>query len=132
GQQEQGHGLMEPVLYGPLVQMAEPLAKWAVEVTRLEDLPRIVPRAAKIATTPPTGPVFISLPGDILNSEAGIDLGRSTRVDARVRPSGEARQAPAGRILKSRAPVIIAGDEIVKSDALKEASQLAETLGAPA
>ena len=52
GQQEQGHGLMEPVLYGPLVQMAEPLVKWAVEVTRLEDLPRIVRRAAKIADQP--------------------------------------------------------------------------------
>jgi benzoylformate decarboxylase len=93
GQQEQGHGLMEPVLYGPLVQMAEPLVKWAVEVTRLEDLPRIVRRAAKIATTPPTGPVFISLPGDILNAEAGIELGRSTRVDTRVKPSDEALQA---------------------------------------
>jgi benzoylformate decarboxylase len=132
GQQEQGHGLMEPVLYGPLVQMAEPLVKWAVEVTRLEDLPRIVRRAAKIATTPPTGPVFISLPGDILNSEAGIDLGRSTRVDARVKPSDEALRALAERILKARRPVIITGDEIVKSDALNEAAVLAETLGAPA
>jgi benzoylformate decarboxylase len=132
GQQEQGHGLMEPVLYGPLVQMAEPLVKWAVEVTRLEDLPRIVRRAAKIATTPPTGPVFISLPGDILNAEAGIELGRSTRVDTRVRPSDEALQALTQRILKAQRPVIIAGDEIVKSDALAEATQLAETLGAPA
>jgi benzoylformate decarboxylase len=132
GQQEQGHGLMEPVLYGPLVQMAEPLVKWAVEVTRLEDLPRIVRRAAKIATTPPTGPVFISLPGDILNSEAGIDLGRSTRVDTRVKPSDEALQALTQRILKAQRPVIIAGDEIVKSDALKEAAALAATLGAPA
>ena len=118
GQQEQGHGLMEPVLYGPLVQMAEPLVKWAVEVTRLEDLPRIVRRAAKIATTPPTGPVFISLPGDILNSEAGIELGRSTRVDTRVKPSDESLQALVARILKAQRPVIIAGDEIVKSDAL--------------
>jgi benzoylformate decarboxylase len=132
GQQEQGHGLMEPVLYGPLVQMAEPLVKWAVEVTRLEDLPRIVRRAAKIATTPPTGPVFISLPGDILNSEAGIELGRSTRVDTRVKPSDESLQALVARILKAQRPVIIAGDEIVKSDALQEAAQLAETLGAPA
>jgi len=132
GQQEQGHGLMEPVLYGPLVQMAEPLVKWAVEVTRLEDLPRIVRRAAKIATTPPTGPVFISLPGDILNSEAGIELGRSTRVDTRVRPSDEALQALVARILKAQRPVIVTGDEIVKSDALLEAAQLAETLGAPA
>ncbi len=132
GQQEQGHGLMEPVLYGPLVQMAEPLVKWAVEVTRLEDLPRIVRRAAKIATTPPTGPVFISLPGDILNSEAGIELGRSTRIDTRVKPSDESLQALVARILKAQRPVIIAGDEIVKSDALAEAAQLAETLGVPA
>jgi benzoylformate decarboxylase len=132
GQQEQGHGLMEPLLYGPLVRMAEPLVKWAVEVTRLEDLPRIVRRAAKIATTPPTGPVFISLPGDILNSEAGIELGRSTRVDTRVRPSDEALQALAHRILKAERPVIIAGDEIVKSDALQEAASLAEMLGCPA
>jgi len=132
GQQEQGHGLMEPLLYGPLVRMAEPLVKWAVEVTRLEDLPRIVRRAAKIATTPPTGPVFISLPGDILNAEAGIDLGRSTRVDARVKPSDEALQALAARLVKAQRPVIIAGDEIVKSDALEEAAALAEALGCPA
>ena len=132
GQQEQGHGLMEPLLFGPLVRMAEPLVKWAVEVTRLEDLPRIVRRAAKIATTPPTGPVFISLPGDILNAEAGIDLGRSTRIDTRVKPSDEALQALAHRILKAERPVIIAGDEIVKSDALKEAAALAEVLGCPA
>lgn len=132
GQQEQGHGLMEPLLYGPLVRMAEPLVKWAVEVTRLEDLPRIVRRAAKIATTPPTGPVFISLPGDILNSEAGIELGRSTRVDARVKPSDEALKALAARILRSERPVIVAGDEIVKSDALQEAASLAAALGSPA
>jgi benzoylformate decarboxylase len=132
GQQEQGHGLMEPLLYGPLVRMAEPLVKWAVEVTRLEDLPRIVRRAAKVATTPPTGPVFISLPGDILNSEAGIELGRSTRVDTRVRPSDEALNTLAARLLKAERPVIIAGDEIVKSDALQEAAALAEALGCPA
>jgi benzoylformate decarboxylase len=132
GQQEQGHGLMEPVLYGPMLQMAEPLVKWAVEVTRLEDLPRIVRRAAKIAMTPPTGPVFISLPGDILNAEAGIELGTSTRVDSRVRPSDESLQALAQRILKAQNPVIITGDEIVKSDALREAADLAEALGAPA
>jgi len=112
--------------------MAEPLVKWAVEVTRLEDLPRIVRRAAKIATTPPTGPVFISLPGDILNAEAGIELGRATRVDTRVKPSDESLQALVARILKAQRPVIIAGDEIVKSDALQEAAQLAEALGAPA
>ena len=50
GQQEQGHGLTEPLLYDPLVPIATPLVKWAIEITRLEDMPRIVRRAAKIAT----------------------------------------------------------------------------------
>jgi benzoylformate decarboxylase len=131
GQQEQGHGLMEPLLYGPLVRMAEPLVKWAVEVTRLEDLPRIVRRAAKIATTAPTGPVFISLPGDILNAEIGLELGRATRVDTRIRPSDDALAAIVQRVLKAERPVIIAGDEIVKSDALQEAADFATALGAP-
>src|SRR6201998_818438 len=121
GQQEQGHGLTEPLLYAPLVPIATPVVKWATEVTRLEDLPRIVHRAAKIATTPPTGPVFISLPGDILNAFGAIDLGRATRVDTRVRPSDEVVKALAAKILGAKDPVIIVGDEIVKSDAMVEA-----------
>lgn len=131
GQQELGHGLTEPLLYDPLVPIAEPMVKWAVEVPRLEDLPRIVRRAAKVATTPPTGPVFISLPGDILNAEAGIDLGLSSRIDTRVRPSDDALKALGARLLKAERPVIIAGDELVKSDALAIAARFAETLGAP-
>ena len=75
GQQEQGHGLTEPLLYAPLVPIATPVVKWATEVNRIEDLPRILRRAAKVATTAPTGPVFISLPGDILNGEAAVDMG---------------------------------------------------------
>ncbi|MDA0703140.1 MAG: thiamine pyrophosphate-binding protein [Proteobacteria bacterium] len=132
GQQEIGHGLTEPLLYDPLVPMAEPLVKWAIEVTRLEDLPRIVRRAAKIATTPPMGPVFISLPGDILNDEKGIDLGRPTRVDAAGRPSDAALDRLATRLLAARNPVIIAGNEVVTSDAFAEISDFAEALGAPA
>jgi benzoylformate decarboxylase len=132
GQQEQGHGLTEPLLYHPLVPMAEPLVKWAVEVTRLEDLPRIVRRAAKVAMTPPTGPVFISLPGDILNAEAGIDLGASTRVETRTRPADDVLDALARGILRAERPGLVAGDEIVRSDALEAAAAFAETLGAPA
>ena len=132
GQQEQGHGLMEPLLYDSLVPMAAPLVKWAVEVTRLEDLPRIVRRAAKIAMTPPTGPVFISLPGDILNAEGGLDLLTSTRIDTVTRPSDAAIERLARRIIAAKSPVIIAGDEIVKSNALAEAATLAETVGAAA
>ena len=131
GQQEQGHGLTEPLLYDALVPIATPLVKWAIEVTRLEDLPRIVHRAAKIATTPPTGPVFISLPGDILNATAGIDLGNPTRVETCTRPPEPLLEKLAARLLQAERPVIVAGDEIVKRDALKAAAQFAETIGCP-
>ena len=132
GQQEQGHGLTEPLLYEPLVPIATPLVKWATEITRLEDMPRIVRRAAKIAMTPPTGPVFLSLPGDVLNNEAAIEIGHRTRVDTSTRPSEAALDALARRILAAQRPAIIAGDEIVSSDALAEIAELAETIGAPA
>ncbi|MFN0314954.1 MAG: thiamine pyrophosphate-binding protein, partial [Burkholderiales bacterium] len=131
GQHEQGHGLTEPLLYDPLVPIAQPMVKWATEVTRLADLPRIVRRAAKVATTPPTGPVFISLPGDILDDEAPLDLGRSTRVDAVTRPSDETLQRLAGALLSARNPVLVAGHEICTREAFAEATELAELLGAP-
>ena len=131
GQQEQGHGLTEPLLYAPLVPIAQPVVKWATEVSRIEDLPRILRRAAKVATTAPTGPVFISLPGDILNNEAAIDMGEVTRVDTAVRPSDAALEQLARRLLSAKKPVILAGHEIATSDAFAEATELAETLGAP-
>ena len=131
GQQEQGHGLTEPLLYDPLVPIAQPLVKWAVEVNRLQDLPRIVHRAAKVAMTPPTGPVFISLPGDILNEQDALDLGQATRVDTSGRPSDEALNRLADRLLAARRPVIVAGHEIATADALREAATFAELLGAP-
>ena len=130
GQQEQGHGLLEPLLYDPLVPIAQPMVKWAVEVTRAGDLPRIVRRAAKVALTAPTGPVFISLPGDVLDAEVDVDFGKPTRVDARVRPSDEVLEQLAAKLLAARNPVILAGQELAIHDAFAEAIELAELLGA--
>ena len=130
GQQEQGHGLLEPLLYDPLVPIAQPLVKWAVEATRVEDLPRIIRRAAKIALTPPMGPVFISLPGDVLDAQAELDLGKPVRVMADSRPSDATIGQIADMLLAARAPVIIAGQELATRDAFAQASELAELLGA--
>ncbi len=131
GQQEQGFGLTEPMLYDPLIPIAQPCVKWAIEVTRVEDLPRILRRAAKVALTPPTGPVFISLPGDILDSAAALDLGQPTRIDSANRPTDSALEALAETLLSARNPVIIAGHELATRDALTEAAALAELLAIP-
>jgi benzoylformate decarboxylase len=130
GQQEQGHGLLEPLLYAPLVPVATPFVKWAVEVTRVEDLPLVLRRAAKVALTPPTGPVFISLPGDVLEEDAEIELGARTRVDSATRPSEATLARLAERLAGAKNPVILAGHELAVHDAFAEAIELAELLGA--
>ncbi|MGQ0650680.1 MAG: thiamine pyrophosphate-binding protein [Betaproteobacteria bacterium] len=130
GQQEQGHGLLEPLLYEPLVPVAQPMVKWAVEATRAADLPRILHRAAKIALTPPTGPVFLSLPGDVLDETVEMDLGKPVRVESRTRPCDETLRKLADMLLAAKRPAILAGQELATRDAFAEATELAEALGA--
>ncbi len=131
GQQDQTFALTEPLLWGDIVEMARPLVKWAVEVHRVEDLPRVVRRAAKVAMTPPTGPVFIGLPGDVLNASAELDLGAPTRIAPGLRGDAAAIQHAASLLARADRPVIIAGDAVAQGDALAEVVALAEQLGAP-
>lgn len=131
GQYEIGYGLLEPMLYEPLVPIAQPLVKWAYEIQRVEDLPRVVRRAAKIALTPPFGPVFLSLSVSILDNEAELDLGHRTRVRAHTVPAEDDQSDIIRTLLASESPVIIAGRELAEQNAMGEAQRLAEVLGAP-
>ena len=80
----------------------------------------------KTALAPPTGPVFLSLPGDILKNDADIDLLEPTRVAPRVRGDAAAIAAAAELLAKAERPVIIAGDAVAQSRAHKELIALAE------
>jgi len=110
GQQDLEYLVTEPVLSADLPTLARPFVKWAAEVHRAEDLPRYVHRAVKTALAPPTGPVFLSLPGDILKNDAEMELLAPTRVAPRVRG---------------------AGDAVAQSRAHKELVALAEAIAAP-
>ncbi len=131
GQHDQSFALTEPILWAELPEIARPFVKWAVEVRRLADLPRLVHRAAKTALAPPTGPVFLSIPADILNAEEEIDLGRPTRIAPRLRGDKAAIEAAARLLAAAERPVILAGDGVAQSDALAELVQLAEAIAAP-
>ena len=71
GQQDTRHLMTEPWLSGDLVALAQPVTKWARELRRGEDVGQALRRAFAIARTPPSGPVFLSLPMDILDQEVG-------------------------------------------------------------
>jgi benzoylformate decarboxylase len=131
GQHDQSFTFSEPLLWADLPTIARPLVKWASEVRSLADLPRAVHRAAKTALAPPTGPVFLSLPADVLNQEADIDLGAPSRVAPRLRGDRAAIEAAATLLAAAERPVLIAGDSVAQSGAHAELVALAESLGAP-
>lgn len=131
GQQDLSITVREPLLWDDLATMARPFVKWSVEVTRLADLPRIVRRAAKVALTPPMGPVFLSLPGDLLAEEADLDLLASSRIATGLRADRHALEQAAALIAKAQSPLIFAGDSVAQSHAIPALVRFAELLGAP-
>src|SRR5262249_49685390 len=109
GQHDQSFTATEPILWADLSPVARPFVKWAADVRRLEDLPRLVRRATKTALAQPTGPVFLSLPVDVLNAVRDIDLGSATRVAPRVVRDRQARHRAARLLAEAERPLTIAG-----------------------
>lgn len=133
GQQDMSIRLTEPLLWDDLATMARPLCKWSFEVTSIEELPRAVRRAAKVALTAPTGPVFLSIPGDVLTAIApdDLDLGAPTRIGKALRGDAEEVAKAADLIRAAQNPIIFAGDCIANNDAFAEMVAFAEAVGAP-
>ena len=117
GQHDQAMNLTEPILWSDLPPVARPWVKWSYEITRLENLPRAVRRAAKTALAHPAGPVFLALPVDVLNAERELDLLEPTRIAPRVRGDQAAVEAAADLLVKAKRPILIAGDAIARGAA---------------
>jgi benzoylformate decarboxylase len=81
GQQDSRHTLTDPLLYGDLVSIATPAVKWAQEVTHPDQIPILVRRDFHDCQTAPTGPVFLSLPMDIMEEMTAIDIGEVSTID---------------------------------------------------
>src|SRR6202521_4452447 len=109
GQHDLDFNATEPILWADLPTLARPLVKWAAEVQRLADLPRLVHRAAKTALAPPSRPVFLALPGDILKAEGEVDLMAPTRVAPGLRGDATALATAAALLAEAKRPVIMAG-----------------------
>jgi thiamine pyrophosphate-dependent acetolactate synthase large subunit-like protein len=121
---------MDAQMAADLVSMAKPVTKWATRVVHPTSLLRVLRRAIKIAGTPPMGPVFVSLPMDILdapNTEAVVPTSMPL---TRVAPEPAAIERAAAILVAATNPLIIVGDGIAYSDAQAELTDVAELLGA--
>ncbi len=131
GQQDRRLKFQEPILYGDMVAVARPWTKWSVEVERTEDLPAALRRAMQVALTPPTGPVFLSIPVDIQMQSAELDLSPATPLSYRVRPPQDALARAARVLSEARNPAIFVGSRVQEAEAVGELVAVAERLGAP-
>jgi benzoylformate decarboxylase len=131
GQQDTRLRLREPFLSHDLAGMAAPLVKWSVQAERADELALLLHRALKIAHDPPSGPVFVALPLDVLEQETAVGRLPSGTLYRAGEPDRAGLEAAAALLRGSRQPVIVVGDGVARDQAEAEASALAELIGAP-
>ena len=120
----------EPLLSADLVGMCSLHTKWSWEVRHAADVPVAIRRAFRIASTPPTGPVFLSLPWNVLDEEADLDLTPASPVYARMRPDEKALERAAPLLARAENLLMMVGDRVAQTGAVPEAVKVAEILGA--
>src|SRR3954467_5016639 len=101
-------------------RMPHPLVKWSYEPPRAEDVPHAIARAIHVASLPPAGPVFVSIPMDDWDRDIDDDAvrhqtsrmvtGRAAADPARVRDLAE-------RLAAAASPLFVAGPDIDTSGA---------------
>ena len=130
GQQDTRMRLRDPLLSYDLVEMAKPVVKWSAEPRTADEMGPILARAFKIAMTPPRGPVFISLPVDVMSNETHI-LATSNQGTLTPGPASAEQIAElADRLSKSSSPAIIAGDDVTTFNGFNSLVTIAEKCGA--
>lgn len=121
----------EPILSGDLVAIAEEFTKWSAEVLDVATLPAMIRRAFRVALTPPTGPVFLGLPLDVMMAETKEKPERLGAIPTAGGGDPVQLQQAAELLTESNSPVMITGDQIARAgrDAVNSAVSLAETAG---
>jgi benzoylformate decarboxylase len=131
GQQTRQMLLGDPYLTNrEATKLPEPWVKWAYQPVRAEDVPSALIRAIAMASMPPAGPVFLSIPLDDWVAE--IDAVPAVRaVSTRVAPDPDQLMSYAAQILSAKNMALVLGEEVDKSLAWEAAVELAEFLNVP-
>lgn len=131
GQADTKIHLHNPTLYSNMVNVMREYTKWAGEVTHPGDVAPIMRRAFNIAATPPTGPVFVSLPWNALVGEDFMAVHPPLEI-SRGRPDPDLINQASFLLKDSRKPIILIGDRVAQSVGAPESiGKLASLLGAP-
>jgi benzoylformate decarboxylase len=120
----------DPHLTGDIVGMGDLFCKWSTEVRHAVDVPTAIRRAFKMAMQPPTGPVLVSLPQDVLQEELDYTAAQNTPVFAGMRPDPAAVECAAAALAAADHPLVLVESGVARAGALAEMVEFAELSGA--
>lgn len=120
----------EPLLSGDLEAMVEQFTKFSAEVTDVNALPLLLRRAFRTALTPPTGPVFLALPMDVMLADTDENPQRLGAIPNAGRGDPTQIAGAADALITADDPVFVMGDHVARAGAVEESVELAEATGA--
>ena len=130
GQQDTRLLQYDPHLSGDILGMAKLYTKWSTEIVHANDIPAALQRAFKVAMQPPTGPVLVSIPQNVLGESFDFQYKPRTTVYPRLRPDEAALRRAIGILRDAKKPVILVGSGVTRCEALDEVIQFGELIGA--
>ena len=116
------------------IRLPDPFVKWSYEPPRAQDVPLALARATHLATLPPKGPAFVSIPMDDWAAEVdGDDVQQAIQrsVSGRSVADPELVRSLAERLAGARSPAMVAGPDVDASGAWDAAVALAERVRLP-
>jgi benzoylformate decarboxylase len=119
----------DPHLSGDIVGMAKIYTKWCTEIVHAEDIPATLQRAFKMAVQPPTGPVLVSIPQNVLEQDVDFQYKPNTIVYPRLRPDRAALGSAQQILQHAKRPVLLVESGVERCDALEEVVRFAELTG---
>ncbi len=129
GQQVRAQMTMEALLTNrEATGMVQPLVKWAYEPPRAEDVPLALTRSIHMASLPPRGPVFVSIPMDDWEVEVEEGAGEALKrgVEGRAVAAPDSVTRLAAQLDEASNPVLVVGPDVDAGGGWDTAVALAE------
>jgi thiamine pyrophosphate-dependent acetolactate synthase large subunit-like protein len=116
--------------------LPRPFVKWSGEPAKASEVPAVLAHAIHIAQTPPTGPVFVSLPMDDMEvvlsdedvRECEVIRGRTVTQGGGI--SSDLAASIASRLNAATSPALVVGGDVERSGAREIVVALAERMAA--
>lgn len=112
------------------LDVVRPVTKWCQRVLKAEEIPWAIHEAMRQMRTGRPRPTLVEIPPDVLAATAEVALG-SPDAQGVASPEREPVRRAAELLAAARKPLIWAGGGVIRADAARELTALAEALDAP-